>query len=250
MNLIIWQTIFYLSGILLLPAAPFLYWQGQRVRRKIGVLPDAAGEKRGIVGVFPEIVKLLVIGESTVAGLGARTHETALAGQFARFLSEKIGKSVEYFVIGKNGVTARRTIDELVPLIPAGEKFDYIMLGVGGNDVLKLSSPRKWRRGAIELIALMRKKYPHSTIFMTNAPAVHLSPVLPQPIKFLLGNLSAMHDKNAKEFTAEMKNVYYFDRPDDITEGFFADGIHPSEQGYTDWSKRMIEFFTEKYQWK
>lgn len=249
MNLIIWQAIFYLSGLTLLPFAPFLYLQGQYVRRKIGLLPDAAGEKRGKVGDFPETVKLLVIGESTVAGLGARTHETALAGQFAKFLSEKIGKSVEYFVIGKNGVTARRTIDELVPLIPDGEIFDYIMLGVGGNDVLKLSSPRSWRRGALELLALMREKYPDSTVFMTNAPAVHLSPVLPQPLKFLLGNLSALHDKNAKEFTAQMKNVFYFHRPDDITEGFFADGIHPSEQGYTDWSRRMIEFFTEKYDW-
>ncbi len=249
MNLAIWQTIFYLSAVSLLPVAPFLFWLGEKTRRKIGLLPDAAGSKRGRTGDFTETVKLLVIGESTVAGLGARTHETALAGQFAKFLSEKIGKSVEYYVIGRNGVTARRTIDELVPLIPAGENYDYVMLGVGGNDVLKLSSPRKWRRTALELIALMREKYPPATMFMTNAPAVHLSPVLPQPIKFLLGSLSKMHDQNAREFTANLDKVYYFHRPDEITEGFFADGIHPSEQGYTDWSKRMIDFFTEKYNW-
>ncbi len=249
MNLLIWQTIFYTSAILLLPVAPFLFWLGGKTRRKIGLLPDAAGSKRGTIGDFSETVKLLVIGESTVAGLGARTHETALAGQFAKFLSEKIGKSVEYYVIGRNGVTARRTIDELVPMIPAGEIYDYIMLGVGGNDVLKLSSSRKWRSDALELIGLMREKYPSATMFMTNAPAVHLSPVLPQPIKFLLGSLSKLHDKNTKEFTANLKNVFYFHRPDEITEGFFADGIHPSEQGYTDWSKRMIDFFSEKYNW-
>lgn len=247
MNLFIWQTIYVLSGIFLLPFAPFLFLQGQFVRRKIGVLPDAQGKKRGIKGHFPETVKMLVIGESTVAGLGAKTHETALAGQFAHFLSEKIGKSVEYFVIGKNGVTAEKTMKLLVPQIPENEKFDYIMLGVGGNDVLKLNSPRKWRRDAIKLINFMREKYPDAIMFMTNAPAVHLSPVLPQPIKFLLGNLSALHDKNSREFIPQMDRIYYFHRPDDITEGFFADGIHPSEKGYTDWSKRMIEFFTEKY---
>lgn len=232
---------------MLVPAAPLLYLQGQYIRRKIGVLPDAQGDRDGKTGVFGETVKMLVIGESTVAGLGARTHETALAGQFARFLSEKIGKTIEWHVIGKNGVTAKRTIELLVPQIPKKEKYDYIMLGVGGNDVLKLSSPRKWRRDATRLIEIMREKYPDSVIFMTNAPAVHLSPVLPQPIKFILGNLSALHDKNSREFLPKMKNVFYFHRPDEVTEGFFADGIHPSEQGYTDWSKRMIEFFEQKY---
>jgi lysophospholipase L1-like esterase len=247
MNLIFWQTIYVLGGIFLLPFAPFLYLQGEYVRRKIGLLPDAKGAKRGISGSGNKIVKMLVIGESTVAGLGARTHETALAGQFANFLSAKIGRRVEWLVIGKNGVTAQKTIELLVPQIPTGEKFDYIMLGVGGNDVLKLSSPRKWRRDALRLIEIMREKFPDAIIFMTNAPAVHLSPVLPQPIKFILGNLSALHDKNSREFLPKIKNVYYFHRPDDITEGFFADGIHPSEQGYTDWSKRMIDFFSEKY---
>ena len=247
MNLIIWQTIYILGSIFLIPFAPFLFLQGQYVRRKIGLLPDAQGEKRGTSGSGNEIAKMLVIGESTVAGLGARTHETALAGQFARFLSEKIGKKIEWHVIGKNGVTAQKTIELLVPQIPANEKFDFIMLGGGGNDVLKLSSPRKWRRDAIKLLGIMREKYPEAVIFMTNAPAVHLSPVLPQPIKFILGNLSRLHDKNSQEFLPKMKKVYYFHRPDEITDGFFADGIHPSEKGYTDWSRRMIDFFTEKY---
>lgn len=248
MNLIILQTIYILGGVILLPAMPFLFLQGQYVRRKIGVLPDAQGEKSGISGEGDETVKLLVIGESTVAGLGARTHENALAGQFARFLSGKINKKVEWHVIGKNGVTAQRTMELLVPQIPEGENFDYILLGVGGNDVLKLSSPRKWRRDATKLINFMREKYPQAVMFMTNAPAVHLSPVLPHPIKFLLGNLSKMHDRNSQEFIPKMQ-VFYFHRPDEVTEGFFADGIHPSEQGYADWSKRMIEFFEQKYGW-
>lgn len=248
MNLFLLQAIYILGVIAVLPIAPFLYLQGKRVRRKVGILPDAQGEKNGRFGAAKEIVKLLVLGESTVAGLGARTHETALAGQFAKFLSGKINKSVAWTAIGKNGVTAKRALIELIPQIP-DEKYDYILLGLGGNDVLKLSSPFKWRRDMTELLNVMRKKNQAAVIFVTNAPAVHLSPVLPQPIKFILGNLSAMHDKNSQGFMSKMKNVCYFHRPDKITVGFFADGIHPSEQGYTDWSERMIEFFSQKYQW-
>ncbi len=249
MNLIFWQTIYVLGGIIILPFAPFLYLQGYYTRCKIGRLPDAGGETIGKFGTGETSVKLLVLGESTAAGMGARTHETALAGQFARFLGEKIGQPVEWHVVGRSGITVRETIRELVPKIP-DEKFDYVMLALCGNEVLKLRSPRTFRRDMKELLGLLQEKYGNATFFLTNAPAVRLSPVLPEPIKFILGHLSALHDANAREFTAEMPKVFYFHQPSSVPDDFFADGLHPSEKGYTAWSKSMIEFFTEKYQWQ
>jgi len=248
MNMILWQTIYVLGGLFILPFAPFLYLQGQYVRRKIGRLPDASGALRGKFTGGAQSVKLLVLGESTAAGVGASTHETGLAGQFAKFLGEKIGKSVEWQVVGKSGITVKRTIAELVPLIP-DEKFDYIMLALCGNEVLSLHSPRVFRRDMRRLIAILKEKTPDATFFITNAPAIRLSPILPFPIKFILGHLSALHDANAREFTSEMRQVFYFHQPSSVPEDFFADGIHPSEKGYTVWSKRMIEFFEEKYNW-
>ncbi len=248
MNLILWQTIYVLGGLLILPFAPFLYLQSQYIRRKIGRIPDASGETVGKFGTENKSVKLLVLGESTAAGMGARTHETALAGQFSRFLGEKINKSVEWHVVGRSGITIKETIDELVPRIP-GEKFDYILLALCGNEVLKLRSPISFRRDMTKLLSILHEKNPNATFFITNAPAVRLSPVLPNPIKFILGHLSALHDANAREFTAEMTNVFYFHQPTEVPADFWADGIHPSEKGYTAWSKRMIEFFADKYQW-
>ena len=92
MNIYIWQAIYLTGGAILLPFAPFLYLQGRFVRRKIGILPDARGAKIGESGAGSETANLLVIGESTVAGLGASTHAKGLAGQFAESLSRKIGK--------------------------------------------------------------------------------------------------------------------------------------------------------------
>ena len=86
---------------------------------------------------------------STVAGLGARSHELALAGQFAKRLSEKISRPVEWSVLGKSGVTARQAIDVLLPQMPDDE-FDYILVGLGGNDVLKISTPARWRNDMMD----------------------------------------------------------------------------------------------------
>lgn len=234
------QLMYVLAAIALAPAYPFLYLQGQYVRRRVGLLPDAQGEKTGIFGEDRKSVNLLVIGESTVAGLGARTHETALAGQFAKFLSRKIERSVRWTAIGKNGVTAQRTIDELVPQIP-DEKFDYILLGLGGNDVLKLSSPHKWRHTMIKLINILREKSPHSKIFITNVAAVHLSPALPQPIRGILWRLSRMHNANILEFSKNWEDVFYYPQPKEVPADFWSDGIHPSEAGYAVWAENIIE---------
>ncbi len=249
MRLLVWQTIYLATAAVILPVSPLLFLQGQYTRRRIGLLPDASGSKSGVVGLGAAAVKLLVIGESTVAGLGARSHDRALAGRFAEQLNARLGKPVEWTVIGKNGVTARRTIDELVPLIP-DTTFDYVLVGLGGNDVMKLSSPRKWRRDMTELLTILREKYPSATLFITNCPMIKYSPALPHPIKFLLWELSKLHDANIREFTADMEGVCYYHQPTDIKlEGFFADGIHPSEQGYADWSEAMMRFFDERYKW-
>jgi lysophospholipase L1-like esterase len=248
-NLRALQRRFICGAAVIAPVAPFLFLQGQITRWKVGILPDAGGDKHGKCGEGGDATKLFVIGESTVAGLGARTHELALAGQFAKQLSERIGRAVEWNILGKNGVTARRAIDELLPQMPVGQ-FDYILVGIGGNDVMRLSSPVKWRRDMTELLGLLREKNPDAVIFITNCPMIVHSPIMPFPIKLILWNLSKMHNENILEFTREMDRVFYYPQPDGaIKDGFFADGIHPSEQGYSDWAAAMMKYFSENHKW-
>ena len=243
------QRQFVVGGLALIPLAPMLYLQGQVTRWKVGLLPDAAGETTGLVGEGSDPAKLLVLGESTVAGLGARTHRDALAGQFAKYLSDYLNHSVEWHVVGRNGVTARRTIDELLPLVPSND-FDYILLGIGGNDVMKISSPHRWRTDMLELIARLREKNPRAVIFISNCPMIVMSPVIPEPIKSILWRLSQMHHANILEFTRNMDRVFYYPQPADVTlDGFFADGIHPSEQGYAEWAAAMMRYFAANHKW-
>ena len=243
------QRRFLMGAALIAPVSPFLFLQGALTRWKIGVLPDAAGPKTGVYGDGADPAKLLVLGESTVAGLGARTHEFALAGQFAKYLSERLKKPVQWDVLGRNGVTARRTIDELVPML-TDKRYDYVLLGIGGNDVTKLSSPRKWHHDMLELIGIMRKRNPNAVIFISNCPMIILTDAIPQPSNALLWRLSQMHDANIREFTCDLDRVYYYPQPVGVRiEGFFADGIHPSERGYAEWAAAMVKYFDENYEW-
>lgn len=242
------QRKYFIGAALIAPFSPFLYLQGRYTRWKVGVLPPAGGSTTGRTGEG-DSAKLLVIGESTVAGLGARSHDVALAGQFAKNLATKIERPVEWTVVGRSGVTAQQTIEELLPLVPDHE-FDYLLIGLGGNDVLKLSTPARWRTDMAKLLGLLRSANPDAVIFLSNCPMIRLSPALPNPLRAVLWELSKMHDENIAELTSQMERVFYYPQPVDVTlDGFFADGIHPSERGYADWAAAMLRYFTENHEW-
>lgn len=245
MNLISMQIRYIAGGIAVLPLAPFLYLQSKYVRRKVGRLPDAEGDAFGRHGEHKEIINLLAIGESTVAGVGAKTHADALTGQFARHLSRTTGKSVHWQALGTSGITIKRTLRELVPNFPAG-KMDVIVVALGANDVFGLSSPRKFRRDLSKLIEVLREKYPTAKIFVANVPMVRDFIALPNPLRYILSRLAKMHHFNAMDMISGLRNVTYFDDVKRVDDDFFSDGIHPSPKGYDLWSKAMVDFFTRK----
>ncbi len=236
------QRKFFINGVLLAPILPFLYLQGQITRRKVGKLPDAQGETSGEVVGNNEVINLLVIGESTVAGVGAKNHAEALTGQFAKYLSRQIGKTVCWHALGVSGITVHRTINELVPKIPE-VKFDVILIALGGNDVFQLSTPTKWREGMTKLLDIFREKYPDSTIYLANVPMVRDFIGLPNPTRYVLSRVAKMQHFNTLDFVASYEKVHYYLPQGKFVEEHFSDGVHPSPRGYDLWAEEMVRFF-------
>lgn len=239
------QTIYVFGGIIILPVVPFLYWQGQRVRKRVGKLPDAGGETVGQFGDHSETLNLLAIGESTAAGVGASNHAEALGGQLAKFLSLKTGKAVRWHVLGESGITARETLERLVPHLPETQ-MDIVVVALGGNDTFKVSSPNRWRADMTELIETLQAKYPNAQILLGNTPRVIDFPALPAALKFVLWRVSRLHHENAKNLEKTLLNVFYFDEAERVGDEFFSDGVHPSAYGYALWAEAMINFLLKK----
>lgn len=239
------QAIYIVGGIFVAPFVPLLYWQGQQTRKNVGRLPDAAGETVGTFGQGNNVLNMLVIGESTVAGVGAENHGEALAGQLAKYLSLETGKSVRWNVVGESGITARETLEKLVPVSP-NEEMDLIVVGLGGNDTFKVHSPNRFARDMKELIETLRDKYPGAQILLTNTPMVIDFTALPQPLKFVLWRVSRLHHAAIRRVASRMKKVFYFDEPERVGADFFSDGIHPSPLGYALWSEAMIKFLLKR----
>lgn len=240
-----WQRKFFINGVLLAPVLPFLYLQGQFTRWKVGKLPDAEGDTSGVIGVGEEVMNFLAIGESTVAGVGAKLHVEAMTGQFAKRLSKMTGKRVRWHALGTSGITIRRTIQELVPRIP-NVQMDSILIGLGGNDVFKLSTPRRFRKDLTELIEILRNSCPDAKIYLANVPMVRDFIALPNPTRYVLSRVARMHHFNARDLISQFQNVFYYEPQGKFLPEHFSDGIHPSVLGYDLWAEEMINFFARQ----
>lgn len=212
---------------------PLLALQGMSVRRSTPRLPGAAGPSCGRFPVLAAELRLLVVGESTVAGVGAPDHASALTGQIAAKLFARTSRAVRWQAFGKIGATAHCARVELVPLVPA-EPVDVLVVALGANDTLKLHTPRRWTRDLGCLIEDLRGRVGPAPVVLAPIPPLGEFPGLPQPLKSVLGLRAGALELAAKKLAPTIERVVYCaTRPQrSIAELFCSDRFHPSTEGY------------------
>ncbi|MGH9872204.1 MAG: SGNH/GDSL hydrolase family protein [Pyrinomonadaceae bacterium] len=237
----------HLAIILTPPLLPLLLIQGYWLRRTTPRLPDAAGPLEGTVPGGGGPLRLIALGESTVAGIGARTHETGLAGQLAQYISRRTHRKVEWTVVARSGINARKGRAELVPKL-AGRQADVVMIALGVNDAIELHTARRWASDIEELIKDVRAKVGDALVLLSGVPPLDYFPALPQPLSFVLGARSAALGHASHEMAQRLKRVVYVPfkiERQRCNELFCADGFHPSELGYSEWAARLATAFAE-----
>ncbi len=220
---------------------PLLVAQGLWIRRRIPRLPGAAGPETGVAGNAGGPFRLLVIGESTVAGIGAPTHEAALTGQIAASLSQQLQRTVHWRAVGKNGVTAKKTRIELAPKVPR-QPVDVVVIALGVNDVLSFHRATRWTRDLTELIEAIRERVGSAPVALAAVPPVGNFPSLPQPLRGVLGLRARVLDLAACSFAPMLSAVTYADTEFPADPALFCeDKFHPGPAAYQLWGERMAE---------
>jgi lysophospholipase L1-like esterase len=237
----------HLATILTPPLFPLLLVQGYWLRKTTPRLPDAAGPLEGTVACAGEPLRLIAVGESTVAGMGARTHETALAGQLAIALNRTIERTVEWLVVARSGINARQSRLELVPQL-AGRRAGLVVIALGVNDSIEFHSARRWAADMELLIADVRREVGDVPVLLAGVPPLDYFPALPQPLSFVLGARSTALERASLELVKRLTRVVYvpflIDR-ENCDEMFCSDGFHPSELGYSEWARQLAGAFAQ-----
>ncbi len=221
---------------------PVLLVQARRVRRTALRLPEASGPRMGLVGQHhapAPLVRLLVLGDSSAAGVGVSRQSEALAMPAAISLSGRISRPVGWQLVARTGVSTREAAQMLASQRVC--RADLALVALGVNDVTGQRSPAAFRRDTQRLVAELGKRSGARGIIFTALPPMHLFPVIPQPLRWALGQAARRLDAALQNLCAHEPGCHYLglDWIDMTTAGAIADdGYHPGSTHYAQWAER------------
>ncbi|QCK14882.1 SGNH/GDSL hydrolase family protein [Mangrovivirga cuniculi] len=247
-----------IGAVLSLPLLPILIYDAYKIRRTVPRLPEAS-DIEGVVGEnYRKTINLLTIGESTIAGVGAKSNASGFTGVLASELAELYQSRVNWRVYAKSGYTVTDVNRVLIPDIKE-EKADIIVVGLGANDAFKFNSPLRWQNQLRLLIKSLNSKFPQTPIFFNNMPPIKEFPAFTASLKYTIGNLVEMLGETLNDTVADFDNVYYNNEVIEIKKWrkkyrsqinsgtqFFSDGVHPSEFTYRILAIDIAEFIKLK----
>src|SRR6476659_6578516 len=113
--------------------SPLLVMQAVLTRRRAPLLPEASGDRRGSFGRGP-VLRVLIVGDSSGAGVGVPTQDLALAGHLTRTLAEAAQAEVRWHLVARTGITSAQALDLVRQERPEPADVAVVVLGV--NDVI------------------------------------------------------------------------------------------------------------------
>ena len=222
----------WLLALLLLPV---LLPMALHTRRQAFRLAPAAGPQQGLVGTefSGPPLRVLLLGESTVAGVGVACQSQALVGQLAQALAAQQCRPVAWQACGENGITASQASARLLPQALAAP-VDLALLVFGVNDSTHLSSLRAWRQ-ALRHMAQSFQAQGVQVAFTAVPPLQHFS-ALPWLLRQLFGLRAAILDLQLRRLAGQLGASHCPVKLQFVADYLAVDGYHPSARGYQVWA--------------
>ena len=214
---------------------PVLVVQGALVRRSALHLDDPSGRRHGVSGQGPEL-RLLIIGDSSAVGVGTSHQEEALLGHMRKRLSQT--NTVHWSVNAKTGATTADTVARLLECPP--QKYDIVSISLGVNDVTSRVPLSEWLRDFSALLALVEQKFHADVICVSGIPPIQYFPLLPQPLRWVLGAQAKRFDRALRELVSRRDECRFIEMEfePDVTK-MSPDGFHPGPKIYSEWSRKV-----------
>jgi lysophospholipase L1-like esterase len=211
---------------------PVLIGQAILVSTRILKLPEPPGERSGIAGAGPAM-KLLIIGDSSAAGVGADTQADALLGQLIQALCDNY--TVQYDLVA---LTGARTADALGWLadLPS-DRYDVVVTAFGVNDVTKGTSLRQFLARQRQLLDQLQSQQDAGLVVVSGLPPVGDFPALPHPLRWILGRQAARFDVALRQMVDQRAGCFALEFNQDLEASSMSrDGFHPGPAVYAAWA--------------
>lgn len=237
-----WQSV--QPGLVILAAivlSPLLILQGLVARRTVPKLPEPPGSRDGTEGIGRPL-RLLIVGDSAAAGVGATHQDEALLGQVVSRLVDQY--QVSWALRAATGNKTAAILQWLDAQPP--QRFDVAVTSLGVNDVTGMVGRSEWRRQQAELRETLKSKFQVKTLLVSGLPPLHGFPALPQPLRWVLGARATQFNDDLRQDIAADGAATFLDlRFTADTTLIASDGFHPGPGIYAEWGARVAAKISE-----
>jgi lysophospholipase L1-like esterase len=225
--------------------APVLLAQGRKTQRTALRLPEASVERVGRVqgeGDLREL-RLLFVGDSTMAGVGVRQQTEALASRTASNVAKQLNRPVFWQLIARSGVNTSQaqTLLELTNINPA----DVLITALGTNDVICQTPPRRFIEDYKRLLDTLLVRVGAGFTVVNGLPPLQITPALPQPLRWYFGRYACLLDNRLQQWVGLKRDMAYVSLQWASDRTMLAeDDFHPGPALYAAWSDRIATQIT------
>ena len=235
--------------------APIYLYQGSKIKRQTVRLPEATGERHGQMvlndnATSPRTLTLMMVGDSSAAGVGVETQNQALTGHLlaslrtAGFMRRRFDQ-VHWSLQATTGYTSFDVLRQLYIMAKPTTPVDLMIVIVGVNDTTNNIRPKQWQSQIEEIIAIGKRKFGAKHMLFSCLPPMAQMPALPTPLSDFIGAKALALDDILKQICEQSQGVSYLHV--DFSEAglnadqmFATDGFHPNATAYAYWAKKIV----------
>jgi lysophospholipase L1-like esterase len=218
---------------------PLVALQGTLTRRRVPCLPPVQPPYDGLVPGRGATIRMLAIGESTVAGVGLAHSDQTVAATTARALARQTGRPVAWHGHGLSGATVSAAAERLLPRI-AREPADLLIIAFGVNDTLAYRSPSCFADDLAALVTAARARIGNAAVVITGVAPLACFPALPWPLRTILNWRSAALQEAAEGLVARLPRLVVERFSEPLGPHLFAsDGFHPNMEAHALWGEEI-----------
>ena len=221
-------------------------------------LPDTVAGIDGVVGTpVPgvEPVRVVWLGDSTAAGVGADGPEGTVARRVATAMAGTGGRPVEVSVLATSGAQVADVRDRQVPRLmeDGAPRPDVVFISVGANDTTHLIGTDRFGATYADVLdRLAPLMAPAGRVVLLGVPAMGTIPRFLEPLRTLAGVRGERLDDEVAAHATERGLTYVdiagetgaaFSESPDTT--YAADDYHPSDAGYALWADAVVDALAE-----
>ena len=209
-------------------------------------LPDSPPlDHDGHLGGDGPALRMVWLGDSTAAGVGASSADRAMPRRVARAL----GRPVDLTVLAVSGDRVSDVVDDQVGAL-AALRPDVVLVSIGANDVVHLTSNDAYRDAYEDLVAAVPDG---AQLVVLGVPDMGAPPRFAQPLRAVAGWRGRQLDRTSRE-VADDAGALYVDIAGETGPAmradpgrlFAVDKYHPSDDGYALWAEAVVKVLAKE----